>query len=97
MEFNSSRQQEIDHDFDPISESEIDDLVGSAVSDLQDLLYGTSISAKQILKIMFKVLGEAADYLMLISEEIMESAALCLDQLLSSDDETLMALDAFCI
>ena len=46
---------------------------------------------------MFKVLGEAADYLILISEEIMESAALCLDQLLSSDDETLMALDAFCI
>ena len=91
MEFNLSRQQEIDFYFDPISESEIDDLVGSAVSDLQDLLYGTSISAKQILKIMFKVLGEAADYLILISEEIAESAALCLDQLLSSDDETLMA------
>ena len=57
MEFNSSRQQEIELEFDPISESEIDDLVGSAVSDLQDLLYGTSISAKQILKIMSKVLG----------------------------------------
>ena len=32
MEFNSPRQQEIDFYFDPISESEIDDLVGSAVS-----------------------------------------------------------------
>ena len=69
MEFNSPRQQEIDFYFDPIGESEIDDLVGSAVSDLQDLLYGTSVSAKQILKIMFKVLGEAADYLVLISEK----------------------------
>ena len=54
MEFKSSRQQEIELEFDPISESEIDDLVGSAVSDLQDLLYGTSISAKQILKIMHR-------------------------------------------
>ena len=45
---------------------------------------------------MFKVLGEAADYLVLISEEIMVSTALCLDQLLSSDDETLMALSALC-
>ena len=96
MDFNSSTMQGVDIDFDPISESEIEDLVGNAASELQELIAGLSISVKQILKIMSKVLGETADYLVLISEDLMESASLCLDQLLSSDDESLMALCALC-
>ena len=96
MDFNSSTVQEIDIDFDPISESEVEDLIGNASSELQDLVAGLSVSVKQILKIMSKVLGEAADYLVLISDDLMESASLCLDQLLSSDDESLMALCALC-
>ena len=96
MDFNSSTMQGVDIDFDPISESEIEDLVGNAASELQDLLAGLSVSVKQILKIMSKVLGETADYIILISEDVMESASLCLDLLLSSDDESLMALSALC-
>ena len=96
MDFNSSTVQGIDIDFDPISESEVEDLIGNASSELQDLVAGLSVSVKQILKIMSKVLGEAADYLVLISDDLMESASLCLDQLLSSDDESLMALCALC-
>ena len=96
MDFNSSTMQGVDIDFDPISESEIEDLVGNAASELQDLLAGLSVSVKQILKIMSKVLGETADYIILISEDVMESASLCLDHLLSSDDESLMALSALC-
>ena len=37
MDFNSSTMQGIDIDFDPISESEIEDLIGNASSELQDL------------------------------------------------------------
>tara|TARA_B100002051_G_C16203010_1_gene377502 strand:- start:83 stop:451 length:369 start_codon:yes stop_codon:yes gene_type:complete len=96
MDFNSSTMQGVDIDFDPISESEIEDLVGNAASELQELIAGLSLSVKQILKIMSKVLGETADYLVLISDDLMESASLCLDQLLSSDDESLMALCALC-
>ena len=96
MDFNSSTVQGIDINFDPISESEVEDLIGNASSELQDLVAGLSVSVKQILKIMSKVLGEAADYLVLISDDLMESASLCLDQLLSSDDESLMALGALC-
>ena len=55
--------QGIDIDFDPISESEVEDLIGNASSELQDLVAGLSVSVKQILKIMSKVLGETADYL----------------------------------
>ena len=94
MDFNSSTVQGIDIDFDPISESEIEDLIGNASSELQDLVAGLSVSVKQILKIMSKVLGEAADYLVLISDDL--GISLCLDQLLSSDDESLMALCALC-
>ena len=96
MDFNSSTVQGIDIDFDPISESEVEDLIGNASSELQDLVAGLSVSVKQILKIMSKVLGETADYIILISDDLMESASLCLDQLLSSDDESLMALCALC-
>ena len=96
MDFNSSTTQGIDINFDPISESEVEDLIGNASSELQDLVTGLSVSVKQILKIMSKVLGETADYIILISEDVMESAALCLDLLLSSDDESLMALSALC-
>lgn len=96
MDFNSSTTRGIDINFDPISESEVEDLIGNASSELQDLIAGLSVSVKQILKIMSKVLGETADYIILISEDVMESASLCLDQLLSSDDESLMALCALC-
>ena len=96
MDFNSSTTQGIDINFDPISESEVEDLIGNASSELQDLIAGLSVSVKQILKIMSKVLGETADYIILISEDVMESASLCLDHLLSSDDESLMALSALC-
>ena len=96
MDFNSSTTQGIDINFDPISESEVEDLIGNASSELQDLVAGLSVSVKQILKIMSKVLGETADYIILISEDVMESASLCLDLLLSSDDESLMALSALC-
>ena len=96
MDFNSSTTQGIDINFDPISESEVEDLIGNASSELQDLVAGLSVSVKQILKIMSKVLGETADYIILISEDVMESASLCLDHLLSSDDESLMALSALC-
>ena len=96
MDFNSSTTQGIDIHFDPISESEVEDLIGNASSELQDLIAGLSVSVKQILKIMSKVLGETADYIILISEDVMESASLCLDLLLSSDDESLMALSALC-
>ena len=96
MDFNSSTNHGIDINFDPISESEVEDLIGNASSELQDLVAGLSVSVKQILKIMSKVLGEAADYLVLISDDLMESASLCLDLLLSSDDESLMALSALC-
>ena len=96
MDFNSSTVQGIDIDFDPISESEVEDLIGNASSELQDLVAGLSVSVKQILKIMSKVLGETADYIILSSEDVMESASLCLDLLLSSDDESLMALSALC-
>ena len=97
MDFNSSTQQAVDIHFDPISESDIEDLVGNASAELQDLLSGLSVSIKQILKIMSKVLGETADYLVLVSEDVMQSASLCLDHLLSSDDESLMALSALCV
>ena len=96
MDFNSSTTQGIEINFDPISESEVEDLIGNASSELQDLVAGLSVSVKQILKIMSKVLGETADYIILISEDVMESASLCLDLLLSSDDESLMALSALC-
>ena len=96
MDFNSSTTQGIEINFDPISESEVEDLIGNASSELQDLVAGLSVSIKQILKIMSKVLGETADYIILISEDVMESASLCLDLLLSSDDESLMALSALC-
>ena len=96
MDFNSSTTRGIDINFDPISESEVEDLIGHASSELQDLVAGLSISVKQILKIISKVLGETADYIILISEDVMESASLCLDLLLSSDDESLMALSALC-
>ena len=96
MDFNSSTTQGIDINFDPISESEVEDLIGNASSELQDLVAGLSVSIKQILKIMSKVLGETADYIILISEDVMESASLCIDLLLSSDDESLMALSALC-
>ena len=96
MDFNSSTTLGIDINFDPISESEVEDLIGNASSELQDLVAGLSVSVKQILKIMSKVLGETADYIILISEDVMESASLCLDLLLSSDDEPLMALSALC-
>ena len=96
MDFSSSTTQGIDINFDPISESEVEDLIGNASSELQDLVAGLSVSVKQILKIMSKVLGETADYIILISEDVMESASLCLDLLLSSDDESLMALSALC-
>ena len=96
MDFNSSTTQGIDINFDPISESEVEDLIGNASSELQDLVAGLSVSVKQILKIMSKVLGETADYIILITEDVMESASLCLDLLLSSDDESLMALSALC-
>lgn len=96
MDFNSSTVQGVDIYFDPISESEIEDLVGNAASELQELIAGLSVSVKQILKIMSKVLGETADYLVLISEDLMESASLCLDQILASDDESLIALCALC-
>ena len=96
MDFNSSTTRGIDINFDPISESEVEDLIGNASSELQDLIAGLSVSVKQILKIMSKVLGETADYIILISEDVMESASLCLDHLLSSDDESLMALSALC-
>lgn len=96
MDFNSSTTRGIDINFDPISESEVEDLIGNASSELQDLVAGLSVSVKQILKIMSKVLGETADYIILISEDVMESASLCLDLLLSSDDESLMALSALC-
>ena len=97
MDFNSSTQQAVDIHLDPISESDIEDLVGNASAELQDLLSGLSVSIKQILKIMSKVLGETADYLVLVSEDVMQSASLCLDHLLSSDDESLMALSALCV
>ena len=74
----------------------IEDLVGNASAELQDLLSGLSVSIKQILNIMSKVLGETADYLVLVSEDVMQSASLCLDHLLSSDDESLIALSALC-
>ena len=96
MDFNSSTTQGIEINFDPISESEVEDLIGNASSELQDLVAGLSVSIKQILKIMSKVLGETADYIILISEDVMESASLCIDLLLSSDDESLMALSALC-
>ena len=96
MDFNSSTTRGIDINFDPISESEVEDLIGNASSELQDLVAGLSVSVKQILKIMSKVLGETADYIILISEDVMESTSLCLDLLLSSDDESLMALSALC-
>lgn len=96
MDFNSSTPRGIEINFDPISESEVEDLIGNASSELQDLVAGLSVSIKQILKIMSKVLGETADYIILISEDVMESASLCIDLLLSSDDESLMALSALC-
>ena len=96
MDFNSSTQQGIDIHLDPISASDIEDLVGNASAELQDLLSGLSVSIKQILNIMSKVLGETADYLVLVSEDVMQSASLCLDHLLSSDDESLIALSALC-
>jgi predicted rRNA methylase YqxC with S4 and FtsJ domains len=82
----------VDPEFDTFNEADIEELIGEASSELQLLLKGASLSIKQVLREMTRVLSESADLLLLISSEFLESANLLLDNLLSLDDASLMTM-----
>ena len=72
----------VDPEFDTFNEADIEELIGEASSELQLLLKGASLSIKQVLRELTRVLSESADLLLLISSEFLESANLLLDNLL---------------
>ena len=82
----------VDPEFDTFNEADIEELIGEASSELQLLLLGASLTIKQVLREMTRVLSESADLLLLISSEFLESANLLLDNLLSLDDASLMTM-----
>ena len=82
----------VDPEFDTFNEADIEELIGEASSELQLLLKGASLTIKQVLRELTRVLSESADLLLLISSEFLESANLLLDNLLSLDDASLMTM-----
>ena len=82
----------VDPEFDTFNEADIEELIGEASSELQLLLKGASLTIKQVLREMTRVLSESADLLLLISSELLESTNLLLDNLLSLDDASLMTM-----
>ena len=82
----------IDPEVDSFNEATIKELIGEVSSELQLLLTGASLTIKQVLRELTRVLSESADLLLLISSELLESANLLLDDLLALDDHALMAM-----
>ena len=82
----------IDPEVDSFNEATIKELIGEVSSELQLLLKGASLTIKQVLRELTRVLSESADLLLLISSELLESANLLLDDLLARDDHALMAM-----
>jgi hypothetical protein len=82
----------VDPEVDTFNEATIEELIGEASSELQLLLTGASLTIKQVLREMTRVLSESADLLLLISSELLESANLLLDDLLALDDHALMTM-----
>ena len=82
----------IDPEVDSFNEATIKELIGEVSSELQLLLTGASLTIKQVLRELTRVLSESADLLLLISSELLESANLLLDDLLARDDHALMAM-----
>jgi hypothetical protein len=82
----------VDPEVDTFNEATIEELIGEASSELQLLLTGASLTIKQVLREMTRVLSESADLLLLISSDLLESANLLLDDLLALDDHTLMTM-----
>jgi predicted rRNA methylase YqxC with S4 and FtsJ domains len=82
----------VDPNVDTFNEADIEELIGEASSELQLLLKGASLSIKEVLREMTRVLSESADLLLLISSELLESANLLLDNLLALDDASLMTM-----
>ena len=82
----------VDPEVDSFNEATIKELIGEVSSELQLLLTGASLTIKQVLRELTRVLSESADLLLLISSELLESANLLLDDLLARDDHALMAM-----
>ena len=82
----------IDPEVDSFNEATIKELIGEVSSELQLLLTGASLTIKQVLREMTRVLSESADLLLLISSELLDSANLLLEDLLALDDNALMTL-----
>lgn len=83
---------EPDPELDTFSEAAIEELIDEVSSELQLLLRGASLTVKQVLREMTRVLSESADLLMLISSDLLKSSTLLLDDLLSLDDSFLMTM-----
>ena len=82
----------IDPEVDSFNEATIKELIGEVSSELQLLLTGASLTIKQVLRELTRVLSESADLLLLISSELLDSANLLLEDLLALDDNALMTL-----
>ena len=82
----------IDPEVDSFNEATIKELIGEVSSELQLLLTGASLTIKQVLREMTRVLSESADLLLLISSELLDSANLLLEDLLALDDNALMTM-----
>lgn len=82
----------VDPEVDTFNEADIEELIGEASSEWQLLLNGVSLSIKQVLREMTRVLTESADLLLLLTTDLLESANLLLDDLLALDDTDLMTI-----
>ena len=82
----------VDPEVETFNEADIEELIGEASSEWQLLLNGVSLSIKQVLREMTRVLTESADLLLLISLDLLDSATFLLDDLLALDDSDLMSM-----
>ena len=83
---------EPDSELDSFSEAAIEELIDEVSSELQLLLRGASLTVRQVLRELTRVLSESADLLMLISSDLLKSSTLLLDDLLCLDDGFLMTM-----
>jgi hypothetical protein len=82
----------VDPEVDTFNEADIEELIGEASSEWQQLLNGVSLTIKQVLREMTRVLSESADLLLLLGSDLLDSANLLLDDLLALDDASLMTM-----
>ena len=82
----------VDTEVDTFNEAAIEELIGEASSEWQLLLNGVSLTIKQVLREMTRVLSESADLLLLIGSDLLDTANLLLDDLLALDDASLMTM-----